>query len=95
MNRLHRQRAHVSLLADPPGSQVSGALQTLWECNKTLPIGGEKCSSCGALSEDAGVESENEVKAGVGVDSDVEDGIDIGIGVNIGGRGIFCYWIEE
>jgi hypothetical protein len=25
------KRAHVSLLADPPGSQVSGALLTLWE----------------------------------------------------------------
>jgi hypothetical protein len=35
------------------------------------------------------VESENEVKAGVGVDDGVEDGIDIGVGVNIGGGEIF------
>jgi hypothetical protein len=34
---------------------------------------------CGTLSEGAGVESENEVKAGVGVDDGVEDGIDIGV----------------
>jgi hypothetical protein len=72
---LHRQRAHVSFLADSPGSQVSGALQTLWECYKTPPVGGEKCASCGTSNEGAGVESENEVKAGVGVDDDVEDGI--------------------
>jgi hypothetical protein len=31
------------------------------------------------------VESEDEEKAGVGVDDGVEDGIDIGAGVNIGG----------
>jgi hypothetical protein len=37
------------------------------------------------LSEGAGVESENEVKAGIGVDDGVEDGIDIGVGVNVGG----------
>jgi hypothetical protein len=37
------------------------------------------------LSEDDGVESENEVKAGVGRDDGVEDGIDIGVGVNVGG----------
>jgi hypothetical protein len=41
------------------------------------------------LSEDAGVESENEVKAGVGVDDGVDDGIDIGVGVNVGGERIF------
>jgi hypothetical protein len=35
------------------------------------------------------VESENEVKAGIGVDDGVEDGIDIGVGVNIGGGEIF------
>jgi hypothetical protein len=43
------------------------------------------------------VESENEVKAGVGVDDRVEDGIDdrvedgivIGVGVNVGGGEIF------
>jgi hypothetical protein len=40
------------------------------------------------LSEGAGVESENEVKAGVGVDDGVEDGINIG-GVNGGGGEIF------
>jgi hypothetical protein len=32
------------------------------------------------LSEGAGVESENEVKAGVGVDDGVEDGIDMSVG---------------
>jgi hypothetical protein len=41
------------------------------------------------LSEGAGVKSENEVKAGVGVDDGVEDGIDIGVGVNVGGGEIF------
>jgi hypothetical protein len=41
------------------------------------------------LSERAGVESEDEEKAGVGVDDGVEDGIDIGFGVNIGGGKIF------
>jgi hypothetical protein len=52
---------------------------------KKLPaVGGEKCSSCGTLSEGAGVESENEAKAGVGVDDGVEDGIDIGVGVSVG-----------
>jgi hypothetical protein len=35
------------------------------------------------------VESEDEEKAGVGVDDGVEDGIDIGAGVNIGGGEIF------
>jgi hypothetical protein len=50
---------------------------------------GEKCSSCGTLSEGAGVESENEVKAGVEVDDVTEDGIDIGVGVNVGGVEIF------
>jgi hypothetical protein len=34
------------------------------------------------------VESENEVKAGIGVDDGVEDGIDIVVGVNIGGGDI-------
>jgi hypothetical protein len=47
------------------------------------------------LSEGAGVESENEVKAGVGVDDGVEDGIDIGGGAKDGGGEIFCYWIED
>jgi hypothetical protein len=37
----------------------------------------------------AGVESENEVKAGVVVDDGVEDGIDIGIGVKVGGGELF------
>jgi hypothetical protein len=41
------------------------------------------------LSEGAGGQSENEVKAGVGVDDGVEDGIDIGVGVNVGGGEIF------
>jgi hypothetical protein len=35
------------------------------------------------------VESENEVKAGVGVDDGVEDGIDIVVGANVGGGEIF------
>jgi hypothetical protein len=35
------------------------------------------------------VESDDEEKAGVGVDDGVEDGIDIGAGVNIGGGEIF------
>jgi hypothetical protein len=35
------------------------------------------------------VESEDEEKAGVGVDDGVEDGIDIGVGVNVGGGVIF------
>jgi hypothetical protein len=35
------------------------------------------------------VQSENEVKAGVGVDDGVEDGIDIGVGVNVGGGEMF------
>jgi hypothetical protein len=81
---LHRQRAHVSLLADPPGSQVSGALQTLWECYRNSSYRGKKCSSCGMLSEGAGVESEDEVEAGVGVDDGVVDGVDIGVGANVG-----------
>jgi hypothetical protein len=33
--RLHRQRAHVSLLADPHGPQVSGALPFSWNAIKT------------------------------------------------------------
>jgi hypothetical protein len=41
------------------------------------------------LSEGAEVESANEVKPGVGVDDVVEDGIDIGAGVNVGGGVIF------
>jgi hypothetical protein len=36
------------------------------------------------LSEGAGVEREDEEKAGVGIDG-VEDVIDIGVGVNVGG----------
>jgi hypothetical protein len=52
---------------------------------KKLPaVGGEKCSRCGTLSEGAGVESENEVKATVEVDDGVEDGIDTGVEVNVG-----------
>jgi hypothetical protein len=73
---------------------VSEALQTLWECYKTPPVGGEKCSSCGSLSEIAGVESENEMKAGVGVEDGVEDGIDVGVGVN-GGDGEFFWLLDE
>jgi hypothetical protein len=95
--RYHRDRLNPnissSLLADPPDSQVSGALQTLWDCYKTPAVGGEKCSSCGTLREGAIVESEDEEKAGVGVgvgvDDGVEDGIDIGVGVNVGGGEIF------
>jgi hypothetical protein len=61
-----------------------------------LLLSGEKMLKlCGTLSEFAGVESENEVKAGVGVDDGVEGGIDIGVGVNVGGGEIFCYWIED
>jgi hypothetical protein len=41
------------------------------------------------LSEGDGVESENQVKAGVGVDDGVEYGIDIGVGVNLRGGEIF------
>jgi hypothetical protein len=41
------------------------------------------------LSEGAGVGSEDEEKAGIGVDNGVEDGIDIGVGVNVGGGEIF------
>jgi hypothetical protein len=40
------------------------------------------------------VESEDEEKAGVGVDNGVEDGIDIGVGVNVGMETHFCKWIE-
>jgi hypothetical protein len=35
------------------------------------------------------VESEDEEKAGVGVDDGVEDGIDIGVGVHVGSGEIF------
>jgi hypothetical protein len=41
------------------------------------------------LSEGAGVENEDEEKAGTGVDDGVENGFDIGVGVNVGGREIF------
>jgi hypothetical protein len=44
---------------------------------------------CGTLSEGAGVDSENEVKAVVGVDDGVEDESDIGVGVKVGGGEIF------
>jgi hypothetical protein len=40
------------------------------------------------------VESEDEEKAGVGVDNGVEDGIDIGVGVNVGMETHFCKWIK-
>jgi hypothetical protein len=43
------------------------------------------------LSEVAGVESEDEEKAGTGVDDGVEDGIDIALGVNVGGGEIFLF----
>jgi hypothetical protein len=43
------------------------------------------------LSEGAGVESEDEEKAGTGVDDGVEDGIDIALGVNVGGGEIFLF----
>jgi hypothetical protein len=36
------------------------------------------------LSEGAGVESDDEEKAGTGVDDGAEDGIDIAVGVNVG-----------
>jgi hypothetical protein len=85
---LQRQRAHVSLQADPPGSQVSGALRTLWECYRNSPCRRRKCSSCGTLNEGAELESGGEVKAGV--DDGVEDGIDVG--VNVGGGSCFCWW---
>jgi hypothetical protein len=49
-------------------------------------VRGEKCLSCGTLSEGAAVDEE---KAGIGVDDGVEDGIDIGVGVNVGGGEIF------
>jgi hypothetical protein len=42
--RSHLQRAHISLLADPPGSQVSGALLFSWNALKTPPVVEEKCS---------------------------------------------------
>jgi hypothetical protein len=31
------------------------------------------------------------VKAGVGVDDSVEDGIDVGVGVNVGGGEVFLF----
>jgi hypothetical protein len=63
---------------------VSGHFKLYGNAKKTPCCRGRKCSSCGTLSEGAGVESENEVKAGVGVDDGVEDGIDIGVGVSVG-----------
>jgi hypothetical protein len=66
---------------------VSGALLTLWDYNKTPAVGGEKCSSCGTLSEGAEVESEGEVKAGA--DDGVEDGIDVAVGAYVGGVELF------
>jgi hypothetical protein len=41
------------------------------------------------MSQGAGVESENEMKAGIGVDNGVEDEIDIGVGVNVRSGEIF------
>jgi hypothetical protein len=58
---------------------------------KTPPVGGVNCSSCGTLSEGAGVESGDEEKAGTGVDDGVEDGIDIAVGVNVGGGEILVF----
>jgi hypothetical protein len=78
LSRLHRQRAHVSLLADPPGSQVSGALLLSWNAMKTPPVEGEKCSCCGRFSRGAGVEGGGEVGAEVDV---VEYEIDVGLGM--------------
>jgi hypothetical protein len=43
------------------------------------------------LSERTGVESEDEEKAGVGVDDGVEDGMDIGVGVNVGSGENFLF----
>jgi hypothetical protein len=43
------------------------------------------------LSEGAGVESEDEEKSGTGVDDCLEDGIDIAVGVNVGGGEIFLF----
>jgi hypothetical protein len=43
------------------------------------------------LSEGAGVESEDEEKAGVGVDDGVKDGIDIGVGLVVRGGEIFLF----
>jgi hypothetical protein len=45
------------------------------------------------MSQGAGVESENEVKAGIGVDDGMEDEIDIGVGVNGGGGEIFLFLV--
>jgi hypothetical protein len=67
---------------------VSGHYKLYGIAIKTPPVGRENCSSCGTLSESAGVESANEVKAGVGVDDGVEDRIDIGVGVDVGWRNI-------
>jgi hypothetical protein len=47
------------------------------------------------MSQGAGVESENEMKAGIGVDDGVEDEIDIGVGVNVRVEKYFCYWFED
>jgi hypothetical protein len=63
LNWLHQQRAHVSLLADPPVSQVSGELLFSWNAIKLPPVGGEKCSRRGRFSGGAGVEGGGEVGA--------------------------------
>jgi hypothetical protein len=55
-------RTHVSVLGDPPGSQVGGAKFTSTNAIKTPPVGIEKCSRCGRLSGGAGVEGGGEVE---------------------------------
>jgi hypothetical protein len=57
--RLHRQRAHVSLLADPPGSHGRSALLFFRSVIKTPPVEAEKCSRFGRF----GVEGVGEVGA--------------------------------
>jgi hypothetical protein len=54
---------------------------------KTPPVRGEKCSRCGTLSEGAEVESGGVVKAGVG--DGAKDGIEVAVGVIIGGGAVF------
>jgi hypothetical protein len=75
---LHQQRAHVSLLADPRGSQVSGALVFSWNANATPPVEGEKCSYCGRFTGGAGVKGGGEVGAEIDV---VENEFDVGVGM--------------
>jgi hypothetical protein len=68
---------HVSLLADSPGSQMSGALLFSRDAVKTPPVGGENFSGCGRLSGGARVEGGGEVRVEVG--DGVEKRIDVGL----------------